>query len=82
MIHIFHHIHPYGIGKEISLQQKDKIYKNILEPFNYIPNEVSENETELNTLKFLQEKIKSLNDDDYILYIHTKSSTNFLSYGF
>lgn len=75
MIRVYHHIYPTKDGLEISDKQKQRLYKKILQPFEYFPNIVKRNQTELWTLKMLQNDSKELNNETPILYIHTKGAT-------
>lgn len=75
MIKIYHHIYPTKEGIEIAEQQRERIYKNISNEFEYIPNVIKRNQTEIWTLKKLQNDCLGLEDDTMILYIHTKGAT-------
>lgn len=75
MIRIYHHIYPTNEGLQISKQQKERIENNIFDKFEYIPNVVKKYETEIWTLKKLQNDAAEFSDDDVILYIHTKGAT-------
>ena len=75
MIRVYHHIYPTKDGLKISDEQKQRLYEKILQPFEYFPNIVKRHQTELWTLKMLQNDCKELNDETPILYIHTKGAT-------
>jgi hypothetical protein len=75
MIKIYHHIYPTKNGLQIASEQKDRLYKKITEEFEYIPNVVEKRQTELWTLKIIQDDCKNFDDKTPILYIHTKGAT-------
>jgi len=75
MIRVYHHIYPTKIGVQIAEKQKERINKNIIQKFEYVPNIVKKYETEIWTLKKLQNDCLELSDDTFILYIHTKGAT-------
>ncbi len=75
MIKIYHHIYSTKEGLEIASKQKERIDKNILNDFEYFPNIVKKYQTEIWTLKKLQDDCLELSDDTFILYIHTKGAT-------
>jgi hypothetical protein len=74
MIRIYHHIYPLGAGLSISESQKNRIFSKIEDEFEYIPNHVKSHQVELWSLKKLQNDSVNYNDDDPILYIHTKGA--------
>jgi len=75
MIKIYHHIYPTQYGLDIAEEQKNRIYKNISDEFEYIPNVVKKYQSEIWTLNKLQNDCKEMNDNTPILYIHTKGAT-------
>jgi len=75
MNRVYHHIYPTEYGLKIAEQQKDRLYSKITDKLEYIPNIVQKKQTELWTLKKLQNDCQSLNDETNILYIHTKGAT-------
>ena len=75
MIKIYHHIYPTKNGIEISHKQKERLFLKIKEKFDYIPNIVNRYQTELWTLKMIQDDCKNFDDETPILYIHTKGAT-------
>jgi hypothetical protein len=75
MIRIYHHIYPLGAGLTIAEQQKNRIFDKITDEFDYIPNQVKSHQVELWTLKKLQTESFNYNDDEPILYLHTKGAT-------
>jgi hypothetical protein len=75
MIKIYHHIYPTKNGIEISHKQKERLSLKIKEKFDYIPNIVNRYQTELWTLKMIQEHSKNFDHETPILYIHTKGAT-------
>jgi len=76
MIRIYHHIWPFVEGENIAKQQKERIDTWIREEFTYHPNVVDHNQNELFTLIKLVEEIDSYDDNDFILFIHTKGASN------
>jgi hypothetical protein len=76
MIYIFHHIWPSSAGIKIAKEQKNRIYNKINDEFIYIKSQVLQSQNELTTLKLLQSKVKSFDDNDTILYIHTKGASD------
>ena len=75
MIKIYHHIYPTKNGLDIADQQVQRIDKNVIEEFEYIPNVVKRYQSEIWTLNKLQNDCKELDDNTPILYIHTKGAT-------
>jgi hypothetical protein len=75
MIYIFHHIYPFKAGEQIAEEQKNRLYRSINQEFIYFPNTVNEDKNELSTLKLIQNEVLSLDDSDFVFYLHTKSAT-------
>lgn len=75
MIKVYHHIYPFQAGEGIADSQKKRLFEKITEEFEYKSNVVKIHQTELWTLKTLQNDCKEMNDDTPILYIHTKGAT-------
>jgi hypothetical protein len=75
MIHIYHHIWKGGTGLQISEQQKNRLFNSITDEFIYHPNVVEINENECHTLIKMLDEIKEFDNEDYILYIHTKGAS-------
>jgi len=75
MIHVYHHIWSGGAGIEIAKEQKKRLYENISDEFIYHPNTVGIKENECHTLIKMLDEIKKFNDDDYVLYFHTKGAS-------
>jgi len=75
MIRIYHHIWPGGIGLQIAEQQKNRIFKNITQDFTYHPNIVEIEQNECHTLLKMLKDVENFDNQDYILYIHTKGSS-------
>ena len=75
MIKIYHHIYPFQAGKLIAEKQKSRLFEKITDEFEYIPNSVNINQTELWTLNRLRNECKELDTNTSILYIHTKGAT-------
>jgi len=75
MIHIYHHIWKGGTGLQISKQQKERLYNNITDEFIYHPNITDVNQHEGHTLLKMLDEIKEFDNEDYILYIHTKGAS-------
>jgi hypothetical protein len=75
MIHIYHHIWPGGTGLEIADHQKNRLFNNISEKFIYHPNIVDIDENECHTILKMLDEIKKFDNNDYILFMHTKGAT-------
>lgn len=75
MIYIYHHIYPFIAGELIAKKQKQRLFEKITDEFEYVPNAVKINQTELWTLNKLRNDCKELADNTSILYIHTKGAT-------
>ena len=75
MIKVYHHIYPFQAGEGIVENQKKRLFEKITDEFEYKPNVVKIHQTELWTLKTLQNDCKFMDDDTPILYIHTKGAT-------
>lgn len=76
MINIIQHVYPNELGIKIAQDQLNRISLKIKQPFNFIKNEVNLNQTELDTYKkLLNEWVEGFNDNDQILFIHTKGAT-------
>lgn len=75
MIHIYHHIWIGGVGLEIAEQQKNRLFNSITDEFIYHPNVVDVNQHEGHTLLKMLDGIKEFDNEDYILYIHTKGAS-------
>jgi len=75
MTKVYHHIYPTEYGLKIAEQQKDRLYSKITDKFEYVSNIVQKKQTEIWTLKKLQNDCYNLSDETNILYIHTKGAT-------
>ena len=77
MINIIQHIYPNELGTKIANEQSNRIKFTIKEPYNLIQSVVDvEFGTELDTYKkLLNEWVDGFNDNDLILFIHTKGAT-------
>jgi hypothetical protein len=76
MLYIYHHIYPSTSGHIIKEEQKNRIYEKIDIEFTYIENIVELDKNEWPTIIKLYNDAKKYNDDDIILYIHTKGAVN------
>lgn len=75
MIRVYHHIWPFNFGKEIAENQKRRIEKSITKEYTYHPNIVEYDQNENHTLQKLINEIDEYDDNDIILYLHTKGAT-------
>lgn len=75
MIRVYHHIWPFNFGLSISEEQKKRVYQFIKDDFTYHPNMVEKHENENQTLQKLINEIDLYDNDDFVLYIHTKGAT-------
>lgn len=76
MLYVYHHIYSNDRGLKIGEEQKNRIYEKINLEFKYIQNIVPLYENEWPTLLKMFEENKNYNNEDIILYIHTKSAVN------
>jgi hypothetical protein len=75
MIRVYHHIWDFGEGLSIAQEQKERLFNNIKDEFTYHPNFAQQHENEYYTFLKMINDIPNFDNNDYILYIHTKGAS-------